>query len=152
MLARVWGIILQHQHCRGRLGQTFAVNKEGLTNGCNDSFGFEWLCDEICWFRSPTSEEPLGKCRDKDHGDIHRRQYVTDRVYTARSICQTDIGEHQFRPRLFRKGNGFDAKIIRRVVAIRKQDAAKRSEEEELLDLYLSAVGFDSTPLGRGSV
>lgn len=50
------------------------------------------------------------------------------------------------------KGNGFDAKIIRRVVAIRKQDAAKRSEEEELLDLYLSAVGFDSTPLGRGSV
>lgn len=43
------------------------------------------------------------------------------------------------------KGNGFDAKIIRKVIAIRKQDAAQRSTEEELLDLYLSAVG--DTPL-----
>lgn len=39
------------------------------------------------------------------------------------------------------KGNGFDPKIIRKVVAIRKKDRAKRQEEETLLDLYLSAVG-----------
>lgn len=39
------------------------------------------------------------------------------------------------------KGNGFDVKILRKVVAIRKLDAAERSTEEEMLDLYLSAVG-----------
>ena len=39
------------------------------------------------------------------------------------------------------KGNGFDVKILRKVVRIRKQDRAKRQEEEALLDLYLSAVG-----------
>jgi len=39
------------------------------------------------------------------------------------------------------KGNGFDTKIIRKVVRIRKQDRAKRQEEEALVDLYLSAVG-----------
>jgi uncharacterized protein (UPF0335 family) len=39
------------------------------------------------------------------------------------------------------KGNGFDVKSPRKVVAIRKQDRAKRQEEEALLDLYLSAVG-----------
>lgn len=39
------------------------------------------------------------------------------------------------------KGNGFDVKIIRKVVRIRKQDRAKRQEEEALLDLYLSALG-----------
>jgi uncharacterized protein (UPF0335 family) len=39
------------------------------------------------------------------------------------------------------KGNGFDTKIIRKVVRIRKQDRAKRQEEEALLELYLSAVG-----------
>lgn len=39
------------------------------------------------------------------------------------------------------KGNGFDVKILRKVVRIRKQDRAKRMEEEAILDLYLSAVG-----------
>ena len=39
------------------------------------------------------------------------------------------------------KGNGFDTKILRKVVRIRKQDRAKRMEEEAILDLYLSAIG-----------
>ena len=39
------------------------------------------------------------------------------------------------------KGNGFDTKILRKVIRIRKMDAAERSTEEEMLDLYLSAVG-----------
>lgn len=39
------------------------------------------------------------------------------------------------------KGNGFDVKVLRTVVRIRKQDRAKRLEEEAILDLYLSAMG-----------
>jgi uncharacterized protein (UPF0335 family) len=39
------------------------------------------------------------------------------------------------------KGEGFDVKILRKIVRIRKMDAAKRSEEEALIDLYLSAIG-----------
>src|SRR5438045_8623541 len=39
------------------------------------------------------------------------------------------------------KGNGFDVKIINKVVRIRKQDRAKRMEEDAILDLYLSAIG-----------
>jgi uncharacterized protein (UPF0335 family) len=39
------------------------------------------------------------------------------------------------------KGNGFDVKILRKVVRLRKQDTAKRQEEEALIDLYLSAIG-----------
>jgi len=39
------------------------------------------------------------------------------------------------------KGNGFDTKIMRKVVRIRKMDRAKRQEEEAILDLYLSAIG-----------
>ena len=39
------------------------------------------------------------------------------------------------------KGNGFDVKTLRKVIRIRKQDRAKRQEEEALLDLYLSAIG-----------
>ena len=39
------------------------------------------------------------------------------------------------------KGAGFDVKILRPVVRLRKQDLAKRQEEEAILDLYLSAIG-----------
>ncbi len=41
------------------------------------------------------------------------------------------------------KGNGFDPKIIRKIVTIRKQDPDKRVEEETLLDLYLAALGVN---------
>jgi uncharacterized protein (UPF0335 family) len=39
------------------------------------------------------------------------------------------------------KGNGFDVKIIRKVVSIRRQETADRVEQEQLIDLYLTAVG-----------
>jgi len=39
------------------------------------------------------------------------------------------------------KGEGFDTKIIRKVLRLRKQDKAQRQEEEALIDLYLSAIG-----------
>lgn len=40
------------------------------------------------------------------------------------------------------KGVGFDTKIIRKIISIRKMDPEKRREEEELLDLYKSAIGI----------
>jgi uncharacterized protein (UPF0335 family) len=40
------------------------------------------------------------------------------------------------------KAQGFDAKILRKVVALRKRDVSERREEEEILDLYLQALGM----------
>ncbi|RFB76374.1 DUF2312 domain-containing protein [Methylovirgula sp. 4M-Z18] len=40
------------------------------------------------------------------------------------------------------KGNGYDVKIMRKIVSIRKQDHEKRKEEEEILDLYMAALGM----------
>lgn len=40
------------------------------------------------------------------------------------------------------KGNGYDVKTLRKVLRLRKQDAAERDEEEFLLDTYLSALGM----------
>ena len=39
------------------------------------------------------------------------------------------------------KGEGFDVKILRKVIRLRKQDKVKREEEAALIDLYLSAIG-----------
>ena len=38
------------------------------------------------------------------------------------------------------KGNGFDVKIVREVIRVRKQDQKQRDEQESLLDLYLQAI------------
>jgi uncharacterized protein (UPF0335 family) len=39
------------------------------------------------------------------------------------------------------KGTGYDIKIMRKIISLRRQDRDKRREEEEILDLYLSALG-----------
>jgi uncharacterized protein (UPF0335 family) len=39
------------------------------------------------------------------------------------------------------KANGFDSKIIRKIISIRGQDPDRRVEEETLVDLYLAALG-----------
>jgi len=39
------------------------------------------------------------------------------------------------------KGEGYDVKILRKVLRIRGMDTAKRQEEEAILDLYLTALG-----------
>jgi uncharacterized protein (UPF0335 family) len=41
------------------------------------------------------------------------------------------------------KGTGFDVKIIRQIVRLRKIELESRREQEELLDLYKSAIGMD---------
>ena len=40
------------------------------------------------------------------------------------------------------KSHGFDTKVMRQVVRIRKQDSTERQEEEAVRDLYLHALGM----------
>lgn len=40
------------------------------------------------------------------------------------------------------KSTGFDAKVIRQIVRLRKMDRNDRQEQEELLELYKAAIGM----------
>lgn len=40
------------------------------------------------------------------------------------------------------KGNGFEPKIMRKLVSLRRMKAADREEEEALLEVYRSAIGL----------
>jgi uncharacterized protein (UPF0335 family) len=44
------------------------------------------------------------------------------------------------------KGTGFDTKILKKVIAIRKQDLEERMEQEAILDTYLLALGMIDAP------
>ena len=40
------------------------------------------------------------------------------------------------------KGTGFDVKVLRKLISLRKRDANERAEEESILDLYMQALGM----------
>lgn len=41
------------------------------------------------------------------------------------------------------KGNGFDVKVLREIIKLRKLDTSERDEREHLLDLYTRALGMN---------
>ena len=48
------------------------------------------------------------------------------------------------------KGTGFDPKILKKVIAIRKRSSSEVTEEQELIATYMSAVGMlADTPFKR---
>lgn len=51
------------------------------------------------------------------------------------------------------KAEGFDTKILRKVIAMRKKSAAERAEEEAMLETYMNALGMlADTPLGKAAI
>jgi uncharacterized protein (UPF0335 family) len=42
------------------------------------------------------------------------------------------------------KGTGFDVKIIRQIIRLRKIELEQRREQEELLELYKSVLGMEA--------
>ncbi|MCZ8316395.1 DUF2312 domain-containing protein [Phreatobacter sp.] len=40
------------------------------------------------------------------------------------------------------KANGFDTKVLRKIISLRKQDRDERMEQEAILELYLQALGM----------
>ena len=51
------------------------------------------------------------------------------------------------------KSLGFDTKVLKKVIAMRKQDTEKRQYEQAMIDSYMAALGMlADTPLGRASI
>jgi len=51
------------------------------------------------------------------------------------------------------KGHGFDPKILRKIVSLRKQDSDKRREEQAVMAVYMAELGMlADTPLGQAAI
>ena len=68
----------------------------------------------------------------------HLRSFIerVERLESEKKDLSLDISEVYKEAR----GSGFDPKIMRQVIKLRKMDKAQRDEAEALLDLYMSAV------------
>ena len=53
-----------------------------------------------------------------------------------------DIAEQQKEVMAEAKGRGYDTKVMRKIIALRKRKADDIAEEESILDLYKQALGM----------
>lgn len=53
-----------------------------------------------------------------------------------------DIADAQKEVMAEAKGRGYDTKVLRKIVAIRKRDPQDLSEEEAILEIYKEALGM----------
>jgi uncharacterized protein (UPF0335 family) len=76
--------------------------------------------------------EPVGVAGDQLRAIVERIEHVEDEI--------KELAEAKKEIYLEAKGNGFDVKILRDVIRIRKQDQKERDEQDSLLDAYLQAI------------
>ena len=67
------------------------------------------------------------------------KQYI-DQIESAETE-KSEISEHIKDIYTTAKGTGFDTKIIKKIVRLRKKSREARQEEEALTELYLEAIG-----------
>lgn len=60
-----------------------------------------------------------------------------------------DIANHKKEVMAEAKGRGYDTKVLRRVLALRKRDQNEVDEEEAVLEMYLEALGMSYRALAE---
>jgi uncharacterized protein (UPF0335 family) len=75
------------------------------------------------------------------HGQLRAIVERIERLEEEKKTIAADIKEVYAEA----KGNGFDIKILRKVISLRKKDVNERQEEESMIDVYLAALGAPAT-------
>ena len=75
---------------------------------------------------------PVGIAGDQLRAIVERIEHVEEEI--------KELTEAKKEIYLEARGNGFDVKILREVIRLRKQDQKERDEQESLLDAYMQAI------------
>jgi uncharacterized protein (UPF0335 family) len=75
---------------------------------------------------------PVEVAGDQMRANVERIERVEEEI--------RELNEAKKEIYLEAKSNGFDVKVLREVVRLRKQDQKEREELDELLDVYLRAI------------
>ncbi len=80
------------------------------------------------------------------HSDSYRaiaselRQFIER--YERLEAEKKDIADHQKEVMAEAKGRGYDTKVMRKVITLRKREPDDRAEEEAVLEMYKEALGM----------
>ena len=76
--------------------------------------------------------EPGGVAGDQLRAFVERIEHIEEEIRSLTEDKKEIFAEA--------KGEGFDVKILKEVIRIRKQDQEERQEHESLLEVYLHAL------------
>ena len=79
--------------------------------------------------------EEIGIAGDRIRSIIERIEHVEEEIKALNEGKKEIFAEA--------KGEGFDVKVLKEILKLRKQDKDERDEQETLLDLYLRAMEGD---------
>lgn len=86
----------------------------------------------------PPKQDVSGVARDQLRAFVERIERLEEEKQTVADDIKDVYSEL--------KGVGFDAKIVREIVKLRKQDADARAEHDAVLDTYKQALGMVELP------
>lgn len=89
--------------------------------------------------RSNSGSDTHGVARDQLRAFVERIERLEEEKKTIADDIKDVYGEA--------KSMGFDTKILRKVISLRKKDDQERMEEELILDTYLQALGMLEGPV-----
>jgi uncharacterized protein (UPF0335 family) len=86
------------------------------------------------------SKDEMGNAGPAGFASDHLRSFIErlERLEEDKKAITNDIKDVFAEA----KGTGFDVKIMKQVLRLRKQGKAEREEQEAILDLYLRALGM----------
>jgi uncharacterized protein (UPF0335 family) len=116
-------VLLQPDHVNEWLTLlgTFACSFERISDNAID-----------CFHPGVTMSEVTDVAGDRLRSFVERIEHVEEEIQ----------GLNEGKKEIFdeAKGEGFDVKIIKEIIKIRKQDKKERDEHETLLDVYMRAI------------
>jgi uncharacterized protein (UPF0335 family) len=75
---------------------------------------------------------PGGVAGDQLRAIVERIEHVEEKIKELTEAKKEIYAEA--------KSNGYDVKVLREVIRVRKQDQKERDEQESLLDVYMQAI------------
>jgi uncharacterized protein (UPF0335 family) len=76
--------------------------------------------------------ETVGIAGDRIRSFVERIEHIEEEIKALNEGKKEVFAEA--------KGDGFDVKVLKEIIRLRKQDQNERDEHESLLDLYLRAM------------
>src|SRR5208283_430161 len=88
--------------------------------------------------------ETVGIAGDRIRSFVERIEHIEEEIKALNEGKKEIFAEA--------KGDGFDVKVLKEIIRLRKQDKDERDEHESLLDLYLRAMETPDAERAKGAV
>jgi uncharacterized protein (UPF0335 family) len=118
-----------------------------IPSGCLPASGAEslespeWFASKSVLLRLRPSHQQQGKTMETGHNSNAQLKSVVERI---ERINEDIKGLTDDRSDIFSeaKGNGFDTKALRKIIALRKLSSEDRAAQDQILETYMNALGM----------